>query len=99
MINARFYKNGSAFSGYRISGHADYSERGSDIVCAAVSSAAYLCANLITDSYLIEAEIALHDGYLKVTADADELISGLYQHMLQLKEQYSQYINVEISEV
>lgn len=98
MINAVFFRNGG-FSGYEISGHSDYSEEGSDIVCAAVSSAAYLCTNLITDAFMIKADIALHDGYLKVTADADKLIEGLYQHMLQLMEQYSKYINVTISEV
>ena len=87
MIDAVFIRNGKDFSGYEISGHSDYSEQGSDIVCAAVSSAAYLTANLITDFFMIKADIELSDGYMKLTADADRLIDGLYQHMLQLQEQ------------
>lgn len=99
MINAVFCRRNGSFSGFEISGHSDYSEQGSDIVCAAVSSAAYLCANLITDSFMIKADIALEDGYLKLTADADKLIDGLYRHLLQLEEQYTKYIKVKISEV
>jgi uncharacterized protein YsxB (DUF464 family) len=99
MINAVFIKSEKGFGGYEISGHSDYSEQGSDIVCAIVSSAAYLCANLITDAFDIKADIALDDGYMKVTADADRLIEGLYRHLLQAQEQYEDYINVKISEV
>ena len=42
---------------------------------------------------------ALDDGYMKVTADADKLIDGLYRHLLQLEEQYEKDIKVIISEV
>lgn len=35
--------------GFRLCGHAGWGEEGTDIVCAAVSSAAYLVANTATD--------------------------------------------------
>jgi uncharacterized protein YsxB (DUF464 family) len=39
MINVSIYKNAdNLITGFRLSGHADYSEKGSDIVCAAVSA-------------------------------------------------------------
>ena len=39
MINVSIYKNAeNLVTGFRLSGHADYSEYGSDIVCAAVSA-------------------------------------------------------------
>jgi uncharacterized protein YsxB (DUF464 family) len=39
MINVSIYKNAeNLITGFRLSGHADYSEYGSDIVCAAVSA-------------------------------------------------------------
>ena len=39
MINVSIYKNAeSLITGFKLSGHADYSEYGSDIVCAAVSA-------------------------------------------------------------
>ena len=39
MIKATIYKTGRhEYAGFDISGHAEYSESGSDIVCAAVSA-------------------------------------------------------------
>jgi uncharacterized protein len=39
MINVTIYKNAeNLITGFQLTGHADYSEYGSDIVCAAVSS-------------------------------------------------------------
>ncbi|MBP1754914.1 MAG: hypothetical protein H6Q59_1312 [Firmicutes bacterium] len=39
MINVSIYKNAeNLVTGFKLSGHADYSEYGSDIVCAAVSA-------------------------------------------------------------
>ena len=35
--------------GFSMEGHAEYGEAGEDIVCAAVSSAAYLVVNTLTD--------------------------------------------------
>ena len=72
-------------------------------MCSAVSSAAFLTANNIVDSFSIESDVALSDGYMKLTAEKSDnlnrLIDGLYRHTLQLKEQYSNDITVKISEV
>jgi uncharacterized protein YsxB (DUF464 family) len=39
MINVSIYKNAdNLITGFRLSGHADYAEYGSDVVCAAVSA-------------------------------------------------------------
>ena len=35
--------------GFRVEGHSGYAEEGADIVCAAVSSAAYLIVNSVTE--------------------------------------------------
>ncbi|MFR7477837.1 MAG: ribosomal-processing cysteine protease Prp, partial [Acutalibacteraceae bacterium] len=44
MIRASFEKSRATgfFTGFTVKGHAGYSEEGSDIVCAAVSSAVYM---------------------------------------------------------
>lgn len=103
MISVTFYKGKDGFSGFKMSGHSDFAEEGSDIVCAAVSSAAFLTANNITDFFNIKADVTLSDGYMKLTAEKadnlDRIIEGFYQHMLGLEGQYEQYINVKISEV
>ena len=51
MIEVEFFREpDGTLTGYTFSGHSDYAEQGSDIVCAAVSSAAYMAANTISVS-------------------------------------------------
>ena len=50
MIYADFLVEKEGFvTGFRVAGHSDYSEIGTDIVCAAVSSACYMAANTIIE--------------------------------------------------
>ena len=50
MIQVIFTVKDNDICGFEISGHSDYAEEGSDIVCAAVSSAALMTANTITEA-------------------------------------------------
>ena len=103
MISVTFYKDGGDFTGYEFSGHSDYAESGYDIVCSAVSSAAYLTANNLTDIFGVKADVTVSDGYMKLTAEKSDILNrladGLYRHTLQLTEQYQNDIKVKISEV
>ena len=89
MISVTFYRNDGSFTGYEFSGHSDYAESGYDIVCSAVSSAAYLTANNITDIYGIKADVTVSDGRMILTAEKSDnlnrLIDGLYRHTLSLR--------------
>lgn len=102
MISVTFYKGGADFIGYEYFGHSDYAEEDYDIVCSAVSSAAYLTANNITDLFGIKADVTVSDGYMKLTAAKSDslsrLVDGLYRHTLQLVEQYPNEITVKITE-
>lgn len=104
MIKVVFFGD-SPVLGFHISGHAGYSDNGSDIVCAAVSSAAYMTANTITDIICANPIVSVSDGdlYLKLEPDAAALctyiLQGFKLHMLSLQEQYKNYITVTISEV
>lgn len=102
MIDVTFFLHNDSVIGYELSGHSDYAENGSDIVCAAVSSAAFLTANNITDFLNVKADVTVSDGYMRLTATderAKPLIDGLYAHLLQLKEQYNNDIKVKTTEV
>ena len=97
MIKATFYKSGGAFRGFEIEGHSGYGEEGRDIICAAVSSAAYMTANTITDVIGIDAEITTEDGYMKIITKSDSpevqtLCKGLLLHVKSLAEDYKGYI-------
>ncbi len=93
-------------SGFRIAGHSGYAEIGSDIVCAAVSSAVYMTINTVTDIFAVsplalrveEAEI-----FFRIeTRDfkrCNELFKGFKLHLLGLEEQYPENIKISYLEV
>lgn len=105
MITVTFFKSEGVLSGFKVSGHSGYSEQGSDIVCAAVSSATYMAANTITDIQQINADVTEHDSFMslklpqKEAPDAHVILAGLELHLTALSEQYKKYIKVKISEV
>ena len=105
MIKAEIF-GASPIRGFHITGHSDFSMKGSDIVCAAVSSAAYMTANTLTEIFLIDPEIKVSDGelLLKIKTDeetekAQEILQGFVLHLNALCEQYQKYITVSITEV
>lgn len=105
MIHAEFFTKNNQPTGFRISGHSGASEPGTDIICAAVSSAAYLTANTITDVIGIPADISVQDGMmllkvpLKDAASCGILLKGFHLHMAALKEQYPKNIELTDTEV
>ena len=94
---------GSVPVGFRISGHSGFSKEGTDIVCAAVSSAAYLTANTITDVIGVSAEISVEDGLMlfripeKGAAVCGALLKGFRLHMAALQKQYPK--NIELTDM
>lgn len=106
MIKAEFFNHDDLIVGFRITGHAGYAEEGSDIVCSAVSSAAYMTANTVTDVLMLSPEISENDGYLRLKlkshADAEnakDILNGFSLHIAELSKQYPRYITVINTEV
>lgn len=105
MISVAIKTKNGLITGFRISGHSGYSEQGSDIVCASVSSAAFMTANTITDVMCLDADISCSDGFmsLELTQQNAEKASGILQgfklHITELSKQYKKYIKVIFSEV
>ena len=92
-------------AGFIISGHS--SKNGDDeqgrIVCSAVSSAAYMTANTITEIIGDNADITVDEAQMQLTVKAPSdatlaVLAGLKLHLEQLKGQYPKNIDV-ISEV
>ena len=92
-------KNGR-LCGFELEGHSGAGEAGSDIVCAAVSSAAYLTANTVTDICHCRAEVWDSDGHMLVKVkDADtercqDILKGFRLHMEELEQQYPEHIQI-----
>ena len=58
MIVAEFFRKNGEITGFKVSGHAGYDMFGKDIVCAGVSSAVMMTANLVTEIFGFEAEVS-----------------------------------------
>lgn len=92
--------------GFKIEGHAEYEEYGKDIVCAAVSSAAYMTVNTITDILNVGADIKINENgfmYLEVplkdVSICKDILKGFKSHLLLLEENYPNNIRISYEEV
>lgn len=100
MITALFTHTPRGVSGFQVNGHSGLAPSGSDIVCAAVSSAVYLAANTITDVIGLAAVVREHDGHLTLTLPQGQedggsaVLAGLRLHLKQLQSQYPGAVRV-----
>lgn len=105
MIRAVFFRNREGLlTGFHISGHSGLAQAGSDVLCAFVSSAAYLTANTVTEIIGARADAQDDDGDMKLTVyekieDCQNILAGLVLHLEETKKQYPKNLNVTITEV
>jgi uncharacterized protein YsxB (DUF464 family) len=98
MTKATFYFDGNVPYGFLISGHSGFAESGEDIVCASVSSVAYMVANTITEILKVNAEIKVNDGMMRLIVKKEQrhitkdILLGLKLHLEGLEEQYPEFI-------
>ena len=101
MTRVKFLSKEESLYGFEIKGHSsvDCNDDEGKIVCAAVSSAAYMTANTITEIIGDECEIGVSDALMrvKVIAPSDKTIAvleGLKLHLTELSKQYSKRIKI-----
>ena len=105
MIKVEYFGTDPVY-GFHITGHSDMNPEGPEIICAAVSSAAYMTANTITEVIGLSPVIEVSDGdmYLKLQTESEalrcrDLLDGMKLHLSSLAEQYPKYIKLINSEV
>lgn len=101
MIKVIFFTADNAITGFEISGHSGSAQAGSDIICSAVSSAAYMAANTITEIVRLNAEADVSDGYMSFRvksglSDAQQILEGLKLHLEALAADYPNNIKVTL---
>jgi len=109
MTKICVYKKGNHIVKYTVEGHTGYSEEGSDIVCAAVSTVATHTLNGLTDVVKIFVGYEVDDAYLECIVpddlseeerkQSDILLDAMYQTFKNLEEQYKEYITIIDMEV
>ena len=99
MVRVSFKSRNGALCGFTLSGHAGAGTSGNDIVCAAVSSAAFMAVNTITEILGCDIEAETDDGFMDITLvggspAASDIVSGFKLHIEQLAEQYPDFIKI-----
>lgn len=104
MTKVVFYEKDEKLQGFLIKDHSGYDDEGYDIVCASVSSAAYMTANTLTEIVGAKAEIEVREAYFRFIltdkfSEAENHLKGLKLHLESLAQDYSQYISCKTETV
>ena len=106
MTTVTFHTEGKRIVGFECKGHSGYAEEGSDIVCAAVTSAVRLCECTINDVLGLEASVKVRQkdasislklpGSLGQTNEStcQALLTALMVYCTELHEEYPENISV-----
>ncbi len=105
MTEVKFFSDGNTIIGFSISGHSSVNcdDEEGKLVCSAVSSAAYMTANTITDIIGDKADIKVSDAKLSLKVKKPNektvaVLEGLRLHLEQLSNEYKDRISI-LSEV
>ena len=106
MTVLRVYRNESLFLGFECIGHSGYAEEGSDIVCAAISTAVQFCVNCAEkiDAVPIDLTVDEEAALIRCMCQTpNEQYSKHIEILLELGQSiakdYAMYFNLEILEV
>ena len=104
MTKVEIFNHDGRINGFSVSGHSGYAEEGSDIVCAAVSSAVTFAECTINDVLGNHANVKMNEDEPRVTltlpaACDDEdavqaVLTGFALTMCALQDDYPAYIEV-----
>lgn len=94
MVKANFYIKNGLYSGFIISGHAD-GDYGSNIVCAAVSSAVMLTVNTLIDFLRADVKISVKENSVGIKLNvpardgtARAVVFSLEEHLSLIGREY-----------
>lgn len=101
MVLVQFQMQEKTPCGFTVSGHSGSGISGTDIVCAALSSAVIMTLNTLTEVMELHAEIEVRDGFSSLSiqdADALEeaapLLHGFLLHVEELAKEYPKNIRI-----
>lgn len=100
MVRVTWIRRDGRFCTVRVQGHSGIA--GQSLVCAAVSSAALMAANTVTEICGCRAVTRMRDGYLLVsvsTRDLDScqaIFAGLHLHFSELQKQYPRQLQQDL---
>ena len=104
MTKVEMFNHDGRINGFSVSGHSDYAEAGSDIICAAVTTAVRFAECTINDVLGNHANTKVDEKEPRITLtlpaacdDEDavqDVLNGFILTMLSLRDDYPDYIEV-----
>ena len=104
MTRVEFFNQNGRISGFSVSGHSGYGAEGTDIVCAAVSTAVKFADATISDVLGVQAKTKVNDEQARITltlpASCEEedavqaVLTGMMLTLSALRDDYPDYIEV-----
>ena len=104
MTRVEFFDQDGRITGFCCSGHSGYAEEGSDIVCAAVSTAVKLVEATLSEVLGEHVKTRVNDAEARVTLNLpavceDEqavqaVLTGMMLTLCSLRDDYPEYIEV-----
>ena len=101
MTTAKFTLENGLITGFSLKGHATTSaaDENGRLVCAAVSSAAYMAANTLSEIIGAKIEADVSDGEMRVQvqeklAECQPVLQGFKLHLSELEKDYKGNIKI-----
>ena len=104
MTRVEFFDQDGRISGFSVSGHSGYGEEGTDIVCAAVSTAVQFAMITIEEVLGNRCKTKVNEDEARITlslpASCEEeeavqaVLTGMMLTLCELRDQYPDYIEV-----
>ena len=106
MTTVTFYMEGERIVGFTVQGHSGYADEGSDIICAAVTSAVRLTECAVNDVLGLGAAVKVREkdasislklpGALGATNEStcQTLLAALMVYLAELHEEYPEHLLV-----
>ena len=104
MTRCEFFTEDDRITGFTVSGHSGYAEAGSDIVCAAISTAVTMAEATINEVCGAKAKVRVKEEDARITltlpvsCDEEEtvqaVLAGMMLTLLSIQEDHPDYIEV-----
>ena len=104
MIRCEFFTEDERITGFTVSGHSGYEERGKDIVCAYVTAVGTMAEATINDVCGAKAKVRVGEDEARITlklpksCDEEEsvqaVLAGMMLTLCSMRDDYPDYIEV-----
>ena len=93
MIKIEIQRQKNKIIYFEIKGHANFSEYGEDVICAAVSSVGQMTVNGLIETLKLKKKMKFieEDGYIEC-----DLVESMYSYLKEVAKSYSNFVKLKV---